>query len=133
MSANSCKVPILVVTAYFRDVVVVIELGAYIHGVLTFNGCLFSQFYGIFFCGLFKWIDICDVLFKHIISKCKQIVYVPQRITKLSSSIKVILSTFSCTVYCLKIGIFNFSAPFTKNILSPFNARSRHFHVSSHR
>ena len=26
------------------DVVVVIELGAYIHGVLTFNGCLLSQF-----------------------------------------------------------------------------------------
>ena len=26
--------------AYYRDVVVVIELGAYIHGVLTFNGVL---------------------------------------------------------------------------------------------
>ena len=33
--------------AYYRDVVVVIELGAYIHGVLTFNGCLLSRFYGI--------------------------------------------------------------------------------------
>ena len=29
------------------EVVVVIELGAYIHGVLTFNGCLLSRFYGI--------------------------------------------------------------------------------------
>ena len=29
--------------AYYRDVVVVIELGAYIHGVLTFNGCLLSR------------------------------------------------------------------------------------------
>ena len=33
--------------AYYWDVVVVIELGAYIHGVLTFNGCLLSRFYGI--------------------------------------------------------------------------------------
>ena len=33
--------------AYYRDVVVVIELGAYIHGVLTFNGCLLSRFYGM--------------------------------------------------------------------------------------
>ena len=33
--------------AYYRDVVVVIELGAYIHGVLTFSGCLLSRFYGI--------------------------------------------------------------------------------------
>ena len=33
--------------AYYRDVVVVIELGTYIHGVLTFNGCLLSQFRGI--------------------------------------------------------------------------------------
>ena len=32
--------------AYYRDVVVVIELGAYIHGVLTSNGCLLSRFYG---------------------------------------------------------------------------------------
>ena len=32
--------------AYYRDVVVVIELGAYIHGVLAFNGCLLSRFYG---------------------------------------------------------------------------------------
>ena len=31
--------------AYYRDVVVVIELGAYIHVVLTFNGCLLSRFY----------------------------------------------------------------------------------------
>ena len=40
MGAYSCS-------AYYRDVVVVIELGAYIHGVLTFNGCLLSRFYGI--------------------------------------------------------------------------------------
>ena len=33
--------------AYYRDMVVIIELGAYIHGVLTFNGCLLSRFYGI--------------------------------------------------------------------------------------
>ena len=33
--------------AYYQDVVVVIELGAYIHGVLTFDGCLLSRFYGI--------------------------------------------------------------------------------------
>ena len=33
--------------AYYRDVVVVIELGAYIQGVLTFNGCLLSRFYGM--------------------------------------------------------------------------------------
>ena len=34
--------------AYYREVVVVIELGAYIHGVLTFNGCLLSRFYGTY-------------------------------------------------------------------------------------
>ena len=34
--------------AYYRDMVVVIELGAYIHGVLTFNGCLLPRFYGIY-------------------------------------------------------------------------------------
>ena len=32
--------------AYYWDVVV-IEMGAYIHGVLTFDGCLLSRFYGI--------------------------------------------------------------------------------------
>ena len=33
--------------AYKRDVVVVIKMGAYIHGVLILCGCLLSQFYGI--------------------------------------------------------------------------------------
>ena len=37
MSAYSCRMPILVC----------LLLGAYIHGVLTFNGCLLSRFYGI--------------------------------------------------------------------------------------
>ena len=32
--------------AYKRDVVVVIKMGAYIHGVLILCGCLLSQFYG---------------------------------------------------------------------------------------
>ena len=44
----SCRVPIHVGSygCLLSDVVVVIELGAYIHGVLTFNGCLLSRFYG---------------------------------------------------------------------------------------
>ena len=33
--------------AYKRDVVVVIKMGAYIHGVLILCGCLLSRFYGI--------------------------------------------------------------------------------------
>ena len=32
--------------AYKRDVIVVIKMGAYIHGVLILCGCLLSQFYG---------------------------------------------------------------------------------------
>ena len=32
--------------AYKCDVVVVIKMGAYIHGVLIFCGCLLSRFYG---------------------------------------------------------------------------------------
>ena len=32
--------------AYERNVVVVIKMGAYIHGVLILCGCLLSQFYG---------------------------------------------------------------------------------------
>ena len=32
--------------AYKRNVVVVIKMGAYIHGVLILCGCLLSQFYG---------------------------------------------------------------------------------------
>ena len=32
--------------AYKRDVVVVIKMGAYIHGVLILCGCLLSRFYG---------------------------------------------------------------------------------------
>ena len=32
--------------AYKRDAVVVIKMGAYIHGVLILCGCLISQFYG---------------------------------------------------------------------------------------
>ena len=35
--------------AYKRDVVV-IKMGAYIHGVLILCGCLLSQFYGIPYC-----------------------------------------------------------------------------------
>ena len=31
---------------YKRNVVVVIKMGAYIHGVLILYGCLLSQFYG---------------------------------------------------------------------------------------
>ena len=31
-----------------RDVVIVIKMGAYVHGVLIFYGCLLSRFYGIF-------------------------------------------------------------------------------------
>ena len=31
--------------AYKRDVVVVIKMGAYIHGVLILCGCLLSRFY----------------------------------------------------------------------------------------
>ena len=34
-------------SAYKRDVVVVIKMGAYIHGVLILCGCLLSRFYGI--------------------------------------------------------------------------------------
>ena len=33
--------------AYKQDAVVVIQLGAYIHRVLTFYGCLLSRFYGM--------------------------------------------------------------------------------------
>ena len=33
-------------TAYKLDVVVVIKMGAYIHGVLILCGCLLSRFYG---------------------------------------------------------------------------------------
>ena len=33
--------------AYKRNVVVVIKMGAYIHGVLILCGCLLSRFYGI--------------------------------------------------------------------------------------
>ena len=33
--------------AYKRDMVVVITIGAYIHGVLILCGCLLSRFYGI--------------------------------------------------------------------------------------
>ena len=33
--------------AYKRDVVVVIKMGAYIHGMLILCGCLLSRFYGI--------------------------------------------------------------------------------------
>ena len=33
--------------AYKRDAVVVIQLGAYIHRVLTFYGCLLPRFYSI--------------------------------------------------------------------------------------
>ena len=33
--------------AFKRDVVVVITMGAYIHGVLILCGCLLSQFYGM--------------------------------------------------------------------------------------
>ena len=32
--------------AYKHDVVVIIQMGAYIHGVLILCGCLLSQFYG---------------------------------------------------------------------------------------
>ena len=32
--------------AYKRDAIVVIQLGAYIHRVLTFYGCLLFRFYG---------------------------------------------------------------------------------------
>ena len=38
--------------AYKQDAVVVIQLGAYIHRVLTFYGCLLSRFYGIPHCYL---------------------------------------------------------------------------------
>ena len=53
MGAYSCRVPIHVGCLFsygclLSDVVVVIELGAYIHGVLTFNGCLLSRFYGMY-------------------------------------------------------------------------------------
>ena len=48
MGAYSCRVPILIWVLTIGEVVVVIELGAYIHGVLTFNGCLLSRFYGIY-------------------------------------------------------------------------------------
>ena len=33
--------------AYKRDVVVVIKMGAYIHGVLILCGCLLSRFYDV--------------------------------------------------------------------------------------
>ena len=33
--------------AYKHDVVVVIKMSAYIHGVLILSGCLLSQFYGM--------------------------------------------------------------------------------------
>ena len=36
--------------AYKQDVVVVIKMGAYIHGVLILCGCLLSRFYGILHC-----------------------------------------------------------------------------------
>ena len=34
--------------AYKRDVVVVIKMGVYIHGVLILCGCILSRFYGIY-------------------------------------------------------------------------------------
>ena len=42
-------VPIFVWVLINSDVVVVIKIGAYIHGVLTFNGCLLSRFIVMFF------------------------------------------------------------------------------------
>ena len=47
MGAFSCGVPIFCMGAYKHDVVVVIKMGAYIHGVLILCGCLLSRFYGI--------------------------------------------------------------------------------------
>ena len=35
------------VGAYKHDVVVVIKMGAYLHGVLILCGCLLSRFYGV--------------------------------------------------------------------------------------
>ena len=47
MGAFSCGVPIFVWVLINADVVVVIKMGAYIHGVLILCGCLLSRFYGI--------------------------------------------------------------------------------------
>ena len=33
--------------AYKRDIVVITTMGAYIHGVLIWCGCLLSRFYGM--------------------------------------------------------------------------------------
>ena len=47
--AFSCGVLIFIWVLINTYVVVVIKMGAYIHGVLIFYGCLLSRFYGIFF------------------------------------------------------------------------------------
>ena len=41
--------------AYKRDVVVVIKMGVYIHGVLILYGCLLSRFYGIYNSSRTQW------------------------------------------------------------------------------
>ena len=50
--------------AYKRNAVVVIKMGAYIHGVLIYYGCLLSFFYGINFgvCKYFLYV-LCSVLY----------------------------------------------------------------------
>ena len=42
------------VGAYKRDVVVVIKMGAYVHGVLIFYGCLLSRFHS-----KYEFISVC--------------------------------------------------------------------------
>ena len=44
---HSPLINVLCMGAYKRDVVVVIKVGAFIHGVLIFYGCLLSRFYSM--------------------------------------------------------------------------------------
>ena len=60
--------PISCMGAYKDNVVVVIKMGAYIHGVLTLCGCLLSRFYGIF---IHKTAPVCKIVLVHIKKRCQ--------------------------------------------------------------
>ena len=52
--------------AYKRDVVVVIKMGAYIHGVLILCGCLLSRFYVYLHNGLIGIVEPVRAITVHV-------------------------------------------------------------------
>ena len=56
--------------AYKCDVVVVIKLGAYVHGVLILCGCLLSRFYGNVSTNTGKYQVCCRLYFLQVCSRC---------------------------------------------------------------